>query len=173
MTMEEARRYCLKLERDRGHSRRRYVKGKFQDSMLHIEHDFDFQRIENSDDDPRNAWISDRGAGAKKVRSFDERKHGSYYTRRIKAARRRLARNFPELVEVFNLVVKNGKNRRESIAYLTVRHRISSDAAKVRYWGHLKKISLFFETPQTQGCGRCSAPRFPMPRNYKSRKTVA
>ena len=144
MTMGEARSYCLKLERDRGHSRRRYGKGKFQESMLHIEHDFDFQRIENSDEDPRNAWISDRGADAEKVRSFDERKYGSYYTRRIKVARRRLARNFPELVEVFNLVVKNGTNRRESIADLTVRHRIDSDAAKVRYWGHLKKISFFF-----------------------------
>ena len=38
---------------------------------------------------------------------------GSYYTRRIKVARRRLSRNCPELVEVFNLVVKNGKNRHE------------------------------------------------------------
>ena len=143
MTMEEARRYCLKLERDRGHSRRRYGKGKFQDSMLHIEHDFDFQRIENSHEDPRNAWISDRGADAEKVRSFDERKYGSYYTRRIKVARIRLSRKFPVLVEVFNLIVKNGKNRRESIAELVARGR-SPDAARTLYWKHLKKILFFF-----------------------------
>ena len=143
MTMGEARSYCLKLERDRGHSRRRYGKGKFQDSMLHIEHDFDFQRIENSDEDPRNAWISDRGAGAEKVRSFDERKYGSYYTRRIKAARVLLSRKHPGLVEVFNLVVRNGKNRRESIAELVAGGR-SPDMARSLYWKHLKKISFFF-----------------------------
>ena len=142
---ERSYRQALKLERERERKRRRYRKGQFASSMLHIEHDFDFQRIENSDEDPRNAWISDRGAGAEKVRSFDERRDGSCYTRRIKIARRRLARNFPELVEVFNLVVKNGKNRRESIAILAARHRIDNDAAKGRYWGHLKKISLFFK----------------------------
>ena len=143
MTMEEDRSYCLKLERDRGHSRRRYDKGKFQDNMLHIEHDFDFQRIENSDEDPRNAWISDRGAGEEKVRSFDERKYGSYYTRRIKAARVLLSRKHPGLVEVFNLVVRNGKNRRESIAELVAGGR-SPDMARSLYWKHLKKISFFF-----------------------------
>ena len=143
MTMGEARSYCLKLERDRGHSRRRYGKGKFQDSMLHIEHDFDFQRIENSDEDPRNAWISDRGAGAERVVADCDGDGGSYYTRRIKVARRRLARNFPELVEVFNLVVRNGKNRRESIAELVAGGR-SPDMARSLYWKHLKKISFFF-----------------------------
>ena len=144
MTMREARRYCLKLERDRGRSRRRYGKGKFQDNMLHIEHNFDFQRIENSDEDPRNAWISDKGAGAAGIRSFDEMIDGSYYTRRIKTARVRLSRVHPELVEVFNLVVKNGKNRNESIAELADKGR-SSDAARALYWKHLKKISFFFK----------------------------
>ena len=68
----------------------------------------------------------------------------SYYTRRIKVARMRLSRKFPELVEVFNLVVKNGKNRRESIAELVARGR-SPDAARMLYWKHLKKISFFFK----------------------------
>ena len=140
---ERSYRKALKLERERERKRRRYRKGQFASSMLHIEHDFDFQRIENSDEDPRNAWISDRGAGAEKVRSFDERKYGSYYTRRIKAARVLLSRKHPGLVEVFNLVVRNGKNRRESIAELVAGGR-SPDMARSLYWKHLKKISFFF-----------------------------
>ena len=87
--------------------------------------------------------LADGGAGAEDVRAFDERRDASFYTQRIKVARRRLARNVPELVEVFNLVVKNGKNRRESIAELAARG-LSPDAAKILYWKHLKKISLFF-----------------------------
>ena len=103
-------------------------------------------RLVDSFEDPsKAAAFSDGGAGAEESRAFDEWRDGSYYTRRIKASRRRLARNFPELVEVFNLVVRNGKNRRESIADLAVHHRIDSDAAKARYWGHLKKISFFFK----------------------------
>jgi len=78
------------------------------------------------------------------VRTFDERRGGSHYTRRIKVARVVLSRKFPDLVEVFNLVVKNGSNRRESIAILAARHHIEDAAANTRYWKHLKKISFFF-----------------------------
>ena len=87
--------------------------------------------------------LTDEGAGAEDVRSFEERRDGSYYTRRIKIARVRLSRICPELVEVFNLVVKNGKNRRESIAALTREDRSRKEANRL-YWKHLKKISLFF-----------------------------
>ena len=135
---------CRRLEAERERKRLRYSKGKFAASMLHIEVHADFQDIENSDRDPRNAWISDKGVGAEDVRSFEKRKDGSYYTRRIKIARVRLSRVHPELVEVFNLVAKNGKNRSESIAELVGRGR-SHDAARVLYWKHLKKISLFFK----------------------------
>ena len=141
---ELAYRKALKMERDRNRSRRRYRKGMFQENMLHLEHYLDFQDVENDEYDPRNAWISDKDAGAEKIRSFDERRDGSHYTRRIKVARRHLARNFPELIEVFNLVVKNGKNRRESIAELASRHKLDRKAANDLYWGHLKKISFFF-----------------------------
>ena len=87
--------------------------------------------------------LTDEGAGAEDVRSFEERRDCSYYTRRIKIARVRLSRVHPELVEVFNLVMKNGENRSESIAELVGRGR-SPDAARVLYRKHLKKISLFF-----------------------------
>ena len=141
---ELAYRKALKMERDRSRSRRRYRKGMFQENMLHLEHYLDFQDVENDEYDPRNAWISDKDAGAEKIRSFDERRDGSHYTRRIKVARVVLSRKFPDLIEVFNLVVKNGSNRRESIAILAARHHIEDAAANTRYWKHLKKISLFF-----------------------------
>ena len=61
---------CRRLEAERERKRLRYSKGKFAASMLHIEVHADFQDIENSDRDPRNAWISDKGVGAEDVRSF-------------------------------------------------------------------------------------------------------
>ena len=78
---ELAYRKALKMERDRNRSRRRYRKGMFQENMLHLEHYLDFQDVENDEYDPRNAWISDKDAGAEKIRSFDERRDGSHYTR--------------------------------------------------------------------------------------------
>ena len=130
---------CLKQERDRARSRRESAQGSFEASMLSLD-----QHVESFDDPGKIAVFSDGGAEAERVYSYDESVDGSYYTRRIKAARRRLSRNCPELVEVFNLVVKNGKNRHESIAELAMRHRVESEAAKMRYWGHLKKILVFF-----------------------------
>ena len=130
---------CLKQERDRERSRRESAQGMFE--SLHQSLD----RLFDTFEDPSKAAVfSDGGAEATATRIFDEKVDGSYYTRRIKAARRRLSRNCPELVEVFNLVVKNGKNRHESIAELAMRHRVESEAAKMRYWGHLKKILVFF-----------------------------
>ena len=142
---ERSYRQALKLERDRERQRRRYRKGAFASSMLHIEHDADFQRIENSDEDPRNAWISDNGAGAEEIRSFDEDVGGSYYTRALGRARKRLERHAPELMEVFSLIVRNVNNRRESIASLASRHRLDDKPASDLYFGHRKKISLFFK----------------------------
>lgn len=107
-----------------------------------VSHD---QLADKLHDPSKMAVLSDGGEGAEKVRTFDERRDVNYYTQRIKAARRHLARNRPWLVEVFNLVVKNGRFRGESIAELAASRHVSKDVAEVRYWGHLKKISLFFK----------------------------
>ena len=131
---------CLKQERDRERSRRESAQGMFEAAMLSLD-----LHAELFDDPGKIAVFSDGGAEAERVYSCDESADGSYYTRRIKAARRRLSRNHPELVEVFNLVVRNGKNRHESIAELAMRHHVGIEAAKMRYRGHLKKISSFFE----------------------------
>ena len=133
----EFRKY-LKQERDRERSRRESAQGKFEASLQSLDRLFD-----TFEDPSKVAAFSDGGAEANATRSFDEKSDGSYYTRRIKVARMRLSRKFPELVEVFNLIVKNGKNRRESIAELVARGR-SPDTARTLYWKHLKKISFFF-----------------------------
>ena len=133
---------CLYLECERERKHRLYTAVAASDARaVHYQtpqtHGEDDEELDFGFD------LTDEGAGAEDVRSFDERRDGSYYTRRIKIARVRLSRICPELVEVFNLVVKNGKNRRESIAALTREDRSRKEANRL-YWKHLKKISLFF-----------------------------
>ena len=142
---ELAYRKALKMERDRSRSRRRYRKGMFQENMLHLEHYLDFQDVENDEYDPRNAWISDKDASAEKIRSFEERRDGSHYTRAVDRARKRLERNCAELLEVFYLIVRNGKHRGESIAELAALHKLDGKAASDLYFGHRKKILDFFK----------------------------
>ena len=143
--MAKAYARCLFLERERERKHRKYTASAASDARA-----VHYQKPQTCDEDEDDLDfgfdLTDEGAGAEDVRSFDERRDASFYTQRIKVARRRLARNFPELVEVFNLVVKNGKDRRESIAELAARGR-TKEAASALYWGHLKKILFFFKVP--------------------------
>ena len=142
---ERSYRQALKLERERERKRRRYRKGEFASSMLHIEHDFDFQRIENSDEDPRNAWISDLGAGAKRiVAECDGDSSPERYRACVKRALNRL-RNRPELQKTLRLVVKNGNRREDSMWEILASGRCRTwDSAKTLYWTHLKKMLKIF-----------------------------
>ena len=159
MTMEEIRmmeppytrkqvemvgRQCERWEIERERKHRKYTASAVTDARA-FHYEAPPQTHGEDDEELDCGWdLTDAGEGAESVRTFDERRGGSHYTRRIKVARRRLARNFPELIEVFNLVVKNGKNRRESIAELASRRKLDRKAANDLYWGHLKKISFFF-----------------------------
>ena len=136
---------CRRLEAERERKRLRYSKGKFASSMLHIEHDADFQRIENSDEDPRNAWISDKGAGAKRiVAECDGDSSPARYRACVKRAMNRL-RNHPELQKTFRLVVKNGSRREDSMWEILASRRCPTwDAAKTLYWTHLKTLLNIF-----------------------------
>ena len=78
-------RKCLKLERDRARSRRESAQGKFEAAMLSLD-----QHVESFDDPGKIAVFSDGCADAERVYSYDESVDDSYYTRRIKVARRRL-----------------------------------------------------------------------------------
>ena len=143
---EMARAYarCMHLERERERKHRKYTACAASDARAFH---YEAPQTHGEDDEELDyGWdVTDEGDGAEVVRSFEERHDGSHYTRRIKIARRRLSRNFPEFVEVFNLIVRNGKNRQESISEIARRHHVEYDVAKALYWRHLKKISFFFK----------------------------
>ncbi len=111
---------ALKMERDRERSARNAKKRAHLKSVVHI--DVDFSEAEARDDSP--PWLSDNGAGVEAIVSHCDGEDGeSSYGRCIKKARERLRRAHPELVEVFNLIVRNGSNRKESIWQMMSRNR--------------------------------------------------
>ena len=78
-------------------------------------------RLAEEIDVSKSPVFSDQGAGAEAVyAAVDGETPETVYSRRLKVARERLRRAYPELVEVFNLIVKNGPNRTESICELTL-----------------------------------------------------
>lgn len=106
------------LENKRQAKRRKSKQGAFEASLLHI----DFDEAESRAASP--SWLSDRGAGADVIiASVDGETPESVYERRLNAARKRIVRHCPELLDVFNLIVKNGSNRKESIWWLMSKRR--------------------------------------------------
>ena len=136
-------RRCEKLERDRQRKWRNTRQGAFEASFLHVDCGGDDSR----EDSP--SWHSDKEAGVEAIVSAcDGKADETLYRRTLRNARDRLRRSHPDLVEVFDLVVENGSNRKESIwALMRSKRSRRPEAAKVRYWTHLKKISLFFDVP--------------------------
>lgn len=65
-------------------------------------------------DDDKDELYSDHGASVERMIDAIDM-GGDYYRRRIKAARKFVTRNAPRLLPVLNLILKNGKNRKESI----------------------------------------------------------
>ena len=142
---ELAYRKALKMERDRSRSRRQYRKGMFQENMLHLEHYLDFQDVENDEDDPRNAWISDKDAGAEQIVAGCDGDGGpTYYGKCIKRAMNRL-RGHQELQKTLRLIVKHGNRREDSMREILDSGRCPTwEAAKTLYWTHLKKMLNIF-----------------------------
>ena len=64
MNMEEARLYCLKLERDRERSWRESRQGAFESSMLSLD-----EHMAKFDDPGKIATFSDGGNGAESIRN--------------------------------------------------------------------------------------------------------
>ena len=109
---DEAYRKALKMERDRERSARNAKKRAHLRSVVHI--DVDFSEAEFREDSP--PWLSDNGAGAEAIVAHcDGEDVESSFERIRRNARRRLKRAHPELVEVFDLIIENGTNRKESI----------------------------------------------------------
>ena len=113
--VEKAYRMGLKRERDR---ERQWRKSKRYGNVRNVVHLCDFENAEAAEESP--AWLSDNGVGVERIVAHcDGDDAGSRYSQCVKNARERLRRAHPELVEVFNLIVQNGSNRKESIWALT------------------------------------------------------
>ena len=101
---------------------------------------------ESKDDPTRSGVFSDGGAGAEKIRAFDERRDGNYYTERADECRKELRRKRRGyLIPVFDLIVENGKFRQDSIAELAATKHMKYKAAELIYVRHRKKILFFFK----------------------------
>ena len=103
----------------------------------------------------KSRTVSDRGAGVERMVGDIDRRPGdaereervtmAARQRRIDAARQKLRRaGLGYLVPTLMLIIKNGKNRDESIRELAERRKLSHHAAEVRYFGHREKILDFF-----------------------------
>jgi len=128
---EKVYRQCLKRELDRERKWRNSEQGAFEASMLSLDriisrkHCRDVPNSAADDCDfAVDGWQSDGGKGMEAVIRYCDGELGeSYYQRRIKFARRRLARYDRRLLEVFDLIMKNGKNREESICQMALKIR--------------------------------------------------
>ena len=97
----------LRLEYERERERRKTKQGSFEASFARL------------GQEPSESWLSDRGAGADAIIAHcDGENTGNWYTRRRKNARKRLMRAMRESLPVFDLIMENGKNRKESICQL-------------------------------------------------------
>ena len=62
MTMDESRKYCLKLERDRERSHRKTGQGAFESAFMSLD-----AHVEKFDDPGKVAAFSDGGTGAERI----------------------------------------------------------------------------------------------------------
>ena len=85
MTMDEAREYCLKLERDRAGSFRKSGQGAFEFAFMSLD-----AHVEKFDDPGKIATFSDGGAGAERIFDWCDE---SERARQIKEALDRLSEN--------------------------------------------------------------------------------
>ena len=104
---EQRYRKALKLEKDRERKHRVSDQGKFEASFASLD-----ELIDKSDKPDKMTVLSNGGTGARSmynVLDYPDR------VRRLEAARERIKESHPEWLEVFDLIVKNGTNRKESI----------------------------------------------------------
>ena len=85
--------------------------------------------------------VSDGGAGARRMRIRLARlcDGAASPKERHDAARRRIRRHYPKLLKVFDLIVRNGANRRESI-FALAKTGLAWNAAKLRYYRARSKL---------------------------------
>lgn len=105
-TYEEA----LRLERQREWHYRQTERGKFESGMLSLD-----MLPADSTQDEFESWISDNGAGADAIISFEDEDALSFYERRKKSALKAVERHLSSCSEALRGIFKNGSNREETI----------------------------------------------------------
>ena len=114
--LEREYRRCLARERDRYREWAKTKQGAFETyRVLH----FDAEAEEARERENSTSWLSDRGRSAAAIRRCGKiaRPQDDPATRqkRIDRAKHLVMRKAPECLQTFWLILKNGKNRKESI----------------------------------------------------------
>ena len=109
-------RRCIAREKDRYREWAKTRQGAFETyQVLH----FDAEAEESREREHSTSWLSDRGKGAAAIRQCGKvaRPQDDPETRqkRIDRAKHLVMRKAPECLQTFWLILKNGKNRKESI----------------------------------------------------------
>ena len=107
----------------------------------------------------KSRLVSDGGEGARQIRrDDDEDAQPDTRAERLADARRRLVESgLKRLLPVLEQIVKNGKNRKESICNLAIIWRRKKEGARREYYRGVKELLTFFShckikgqtTPQT------------------------
>ena len=120
--MDREYKRCIRRENDRYREWAKSRQGAFETyQVMH----FDAEAEEAREREHSTSWLSDRGRGARVIRVFGKvaRPQDDLDTRqkRIDRAKHLVMRKAPECLETFWLIIKNGKNRKESIWQLVRR----------------------------------------------------
>ena len=102
---------ALARERERERKRRATEQGRFEVNALSLD------AMPDLDTDECESWLTDGGRGAEAIRGETPEPEEGTDTRRKRLdwAKHRIMRKAPECLRTFWLVIKNGKNRKESI----------------------------------------------------------
>ena len=95
----------------------------------------------------KSRLVSDGGEGARQIRrDDDEDAQPETRAERLADARRRLVESgLKHLLPVLDQVVKNGKNRKESICNLAIIWRLKKSVARVKYYRGVKALLSLFQ----------------------------
>ena len=107
MNLEEARRRCLKLERDRERSWRESRQGAFESSMLSLD-----EHMAKFDDPSKIATLSDGGTYAEAVRSCGEDVRLGVVDPAVKKRLLNRLRKHPQLQKALRRLIANATARK-------------------------------------------------------------
>ena len=102
----------------------------------------------------KSRLVSDGGEGARQMRRADDGEEVQPDTRaeRLAGARRRLVESgLGRLLPVLEQIVKNGKNRRQSVINLSKVWRIKKNIARLRYNRGRSALLAFFSPSKIKG----------------------